>query len=407
MPQKVEFPREFPGVHYYGSEEEEAVLRVIRNRSPFRYYGASFLQEVHHLEEEFRKRLDRKYAQAVSSGTNALTAALAALGIGPGQEVLMPGFLWVSTVGTVVRAGAIPVLVEIGDSFSMSPEDLEKKITERSTLVIPVHMCGVPVNMPGILKVARKHGLRVLEDCAQSNGACLNGKQVGTFGDIGMFSFQMNKMITAGEGGMLVTDDENLYLRANAAHDLGVPWTGGMPDDSKKVHIWGAGARMSELAAAVLRAQLAKLDQIVECTRASKQRIKEQLSDLPGLKWRRVDDPSGECGAFIIAVLESDEKAAGFAARASTSGLTCNRLPDYGLHIYYNILSLVNKTSNSPDGFPWTHPMNEKSRYTYSKGALPRTDDLLERSVVLPVPSCLTEEQERSYVDLFRKAYQG
>jgi 8-amino-3,8-dideoxy-alpha-D-manno-octulosonate transaminase len=407
MGEKVQFPREFPGVHYYGKEEEEAVLRVIRHRSPFRYYGASFLQEAHHLEEEFRTRVGRKYAQALCSGTNALGAALAALEVGPGQEVLIPGFLWVSTVGTVVRAGAIPVLVEIDESFNMSPEDLKRKITKKSTVVVPVHMCGVPANMPAIMEVARKHGLRVLEDCAQTNGGSIGGKAVGTFGDIGMFSFQMNKMITAGEGGLLVTDDETLYLRANAAHDLGVPWAGEMPDDSKGIHLWGAGARMSELAAAVLRAQLTKLDAIAEHSRVSKHRIQDALLDLDGVAWRRVDDPAGECGAFMIAMFEGPDEASGFASRSNGVGLPCTYLPDYGLHVYSNILALVKKSSNSPDGFPWTHPKNTDSEYGYGKGALPETDALLARSVVLPVPSCLSREQEEEFAALFRKAWRG
>jgi dTDP-4-amino-4,6-dideoxygalactose transaminase len=405
MTPEPRFPREFPGVNYYGKEEEEAVLRVVRSRSPFRYYGASFLHEAENLENEMKARLGRRHAQAVSSGTNGLTVALSALGVGPGQEVLIPGFLWVATVTAVVRVGAIPVLVEIDDSFNMSPEDLEKKITERSQVVLPVHMCGVPVNMPAILDVTKKHGLRVLEDCAQANGGTLNDKPVGSFGDMALFSFQMNKAITAGEGGMIVTDDEQLWLRANAGHDVGVPWIGEMPDNLHEVHIWGAGSRMSELTAAVMRAQVAKLDGIVQHMRSSKIRIKERLSDLPGLGWRRVDDPAGDNGSFLIAVCESAAKAADFARKLASGGLQACHLPDNGLHIYYNIRSLVEKSSNSPDGFPWTLPANKESQYEYGKGTLPRADALIARGVVMPVHSCLSEEQEADYVKLCRQAW--
>lgn len=405
MASESRFPREFPGVNYYGKEEEEAVLRVIRSRSPFRYYGASFLHEAENLENEMKQRLGRQYAQAVSSGTNGLTVALSALGVGPGQEVLIPGFLWVATATAVVRLGAIPVLVEIDDSFNMCPEDLAKKITKRSQVVIPVHMCGLPVDMPAILDVAKKHELRVLEDCAQANGATLNGKPVGSFGDMALFSFQMNKAITAGEGGMIVTDDEQLWLRANAAHDVGVPWIGEMPDMLHEVHMWGAGSRMSELAAAVLRAQLAKLDGIVQHMRRSKTRIKEQLGDLAGLRWRRVDDPAGDNASFLMAVCESVDKAADFAKKLASGGVQACHLPDNGLHIYYNIRSLGDKSSNSPDGFPWTLPANKESQYEYGKGALPRSDELLGRAVVMPVYSSLSEEQEKDYVQLFQQAY--
>jgi dTDP-4-amino-4,6-dideoxygalactose transaminase len=407
MTEKLVLPREFPGVHYYSTEEEEAVLRVIQSKSPFRYYGAAFLEEANHLEDEFRERLGRQYAQVVSSGTNGLAAAMAALGIGPGQEVLVPGFLWVSTVSPIVRAGAIPVLVEIDDSFTMCPRDAEEKITERTTLIVPVHMCGVPTNMPAIMEIARRHGLRVLEDCAQSNGASLHGKQTGSFADIAMFSFQMNKAITAGEGGILVTDDEELALRCNAAHDVGVPWVDNMPDDQHRIHLWGMGSRMSELAAAVIRAQLSKLDRIIEHMRVSKHRIKECLSDLKGITWRRVDDPKGDGGAFLIARFESEENAISFSRYARKLMLPCTYLPEYGLHVYYNIQALVQKSSNCPDGFPWSHPANRECQPDYVKGTLPQTDRLLERSILLPVPSCLTKEQEDQYASAFREAYEA
>ncbi len=402
---RIQLPREFPGVHYYGPEEEAAVDRVIRERSPFRYYGANFLAEADSLEKEFAARLGRKYAQAVSSCTNALASSMAAFGIGPGQEVLVPGFFWIATVAAIVRAGAVPVLVEIDDSYTMDPADLGGKITPKSELIIPVHMCGVPSNMPAIMNVARRSGVPVLEDCAQANGATLGGQAVGTFSEMAVFSFQMNKNITAGEGGMIVTDDERLYLRANAAHDLGVPWVDGMPVQGSEHAMWGAGARMSEIGAAVVRAQLGKLDTIVANMRASKYRIREALSDLKGIRWRRVDDPAGDSGPFIIAMLADADAAKRLAAECNDRGLTCSHLPDYGLHVYYNVKALVEQRSNAADGWPWTHPANATLLRRYERGSLPRTDALLAHGVVLPVPSRLTREQEDEYIAVFRQAY--
>jgi 8-amino-3,8-dideoxy-alpha-D-manno-octulosonate transaminase len=399
------FPREFPGVHYYGKEEEEAALAVIRARSPFRYYGANFLAEADALEKEFAGWLGRRHAQAVSSCTNALVTAMAALEVGPGQEVLVPGFFWVSTVGAIVRAGAIPVLVEVDDSFTMDPEDLRRKITPHSRLVLPVHMCGIPANMPAILEVAREHRLAVLEDCAQALGAKLHGQASGTTGDVAVFSFQMNKNITAGEGGMLVTDDQRLFLRANAAHDIGVPWEKGMPFDAADYVLWGAGARMSELSAAVVRVQLGKLNAITSHMRDSKWRIRGSLQDLPGVTWRRVDDPAGDSGPFLIASFGSADQAARFAEECGRRSLSCGYLAHYGLHVYYNVRALVEHRSNSPDGFPWTHPANVPLLRNYGPGALPRTDELLSRSVGLPIPSCLTPEQETDFITLFREAH--
>ncbi len=403
MSQKAKFPREFPGVHYYGIEEEEAVLRVIRQRSPFRYYGANFLAEADSLEREFAARLGRKHAQAVASCTNGLYSSMAALGIGPGQEVLVPGFFWVATVSAIVRAGAIPVLVECDDSFTMDPADLEARITPRSKLIVPIHMCGVPCDMPAIMAVAKRHGVRVLEDCAQANGATLNGQKVGTFGDMAVFSFQMNKNITAGEGGIIVTDDETLFLRANAAHDLGVPWVGGMPVQDSNHALWGAGARMSEIGAAVVRAQLPKLDTIVTAMRSSKYRIREALKDIRGIRWRRVADPKGDSGPFIIARFETPAIAERVACECSQRGLTCAYMPNYGLHVYYNVKALVERRSNAADGWPWTHPSNAPLVRQYGRGTLPKTDEFLAHGVSLPVPSLMTLEQEREYVALFRE----
>jgi dTDP-4-amino-4,6-dideoxygalactose transaminase len=392
-------------VHYYGPEEEAAVLRVIRERSPFRYYGANFLAEADSLEREFAERLGRTYAQAVSSCTNALGCSMAAFGIGPGQEVLVPGFFWVATVGAIVRSGAIPVLVEIDDSFTMDPANLEAKLTDNSKLIVPVHMCGVPSDMPGIMAIAQKRGVPVLEDCAQANGASLNGRQVGTFGEMAVFSFQMNKNITAGEGGMILTDDETLFLRANAAHDLGVPWVEGLPVQDSEHAMWGAGARMTEIGAAVVRAQLKKLDTIVANMRGSKHRIRDGLSDLKGFTWRRIDDPAGDSGPFIVVTFEDEGIAKRFAQQAADRGVTCSHMPDYGLHVYYNVKALVERRSNATDGWPWTHPANEPLTRDYAKGCLPKTDALLARSVVLAVPSRLSETQEEQYIAAFRDAH--
>jgi len=398
------FPREFPGVHYMGPEEREAVLRVIEKRSLFRYYGPEPPSEVASLEREFAQLIGRKYAQAVASGTSALSTALAALGVGPGQEVLIPGFLWVATVSAVVRTGAIPVLVEIDDTFGMDPSDLEAKITRRSRLAIPIHMCGTPADMPRILDVARRYGLRVLEDCAQGNGARIGNRPVGSFGDMAIFSFQLNKNMTSGEGGIVLTDDETLARRANAAHDLGVPWIDGTADYAGPLAMWGQGTRMGELAAAVARAQLPKLPLIIRGMREAKARIRDAVADRREISWRGLANREGDTGSFLLPALPDEVKAQRLANELAARGITASWLRMYGLHIYSNIRALVEKRSNSPDGFPWTHPANSGSQYDYGPGALPRTDDLFVRGVVVAVPSRLTEEDERAFIAAFRDA---
>jgi dTDP-4-amino-4,6-dideoxygalactose transaminase len=201
-------PLEFPGIHHMDEEEINAALRVLRSRSPFRYYGIDLQGEVQAFETEFASFLGIAHCLAVNSGTGALITALAALGVGPGQEVIVPAYMWVSVVAAVVNLGAIPVLADINDTFCLDPAAVEAKITPRTTGVIVVHMSGAPADIEAIREITRNRGLFLLEDCAQSAGGSIHGKKVGTFGDMAIFSFQMNKNMTSGEGGCVVTNDE-------------------------------------------------------------------------------------------------------------------------------------------------------------------------------------------------------
>ena len=267
---KMSWPEPFPGVHWVDQQEEEAVREVLRGGAFFRYYGKSQPRFVEQFEATAREFYGSKYALAVNSGTGALMTAMNALGIGPGCEVIVPAFFWVATVGAVVQANAIPVLCEVDDSLTMDPSDLERKITSRTRLIVPVHMAGAPCNMRSILAIADKQRIPVLEDCAQANGGEFQGRKLGTFGRIGMFSLQLNKNATAGEGGLLVTDDALLYERCVSAHDLGIPWVGSSPCQTGLPSLtWGLGRRISVLCGAVASVQLAKLPQIVAHMRAS------------------------------------------------------------------------------------------------------------------------------------------
>ena len=194
-------PLEFPGIHHMGEEELEAAMRPLKGRSHFRYYGIDLRHEVDEFESEFASFLGVKHALAVSSGTGALQTALSALGVGPGQELIVPAYMWVSVAAAVVNQGAIPVLADINDTFCMDPAQLERQITERTSGVIVVHMSGAPADIKPLRDIVRKRGLFLLEDCAQCNGGAVEGQKVGTFGDMATFSFQMNKNMTSGEGG--------------------------------------------------------------------------------------------------------------------------------------------------------------------------------------------------------------
>ncbi|HXW93788.1 MAG TPA: aminotransferase class I/II-fold pyridoxal phosphate-dependent enzyme, partial [Terriglobales bacterium] len=254
-------PLEFPGMHYLDEREIEAVVRVLKSRSLFRYYGIDLQGEVAAFEGEFADFIGVKHALAVSSGSAALQTALSALGVGPGQEVIVPAYLWVAVVAAVINLGAIPVLSEIDDTFTLDPRDVENHITPRTSGMIAVHMSGAPANLPALVEIARQRRLFLLEDCAQCAGGSIGGKKVGSFGDMGIFSFQMNKNMSSGEGGCVVTNDQRLYQRAVAAHDNGYARdeSGRAIFDNLDLCLWGRGCRLDEVRGAILRVQLEKL----------------------------------------------------------------------------------------------------------------------------------------------------
>ena len=405
-------PLEFPGVHYMDNEEVDAVVRLLRSRSLFRYYGVDLQKEVEAFEAEFASFLGTAHAVAVSSGTGALHTALSALGLGPGQEVIVPAYMWVSVIAAVVNHGAIPVLADIDETFCLDPLDLEKRITPRTKGIVMVHMSGAPGDVKAVQRIARQHGLWLLEDCAQCNGGSFQGQKVGTFGDMAVFSFQMNKNMSAGEGGCVATSNKRLWQRAFACHDLGYARDeqGRLIFDNSDLCLWGKGYRLDELRGAVLRVQLKKLPRIIAAMRRSKYRIREALGRLPGVQLRKIIDPAGDTGCFLITTYADAQRAqrVNRALRAEgivtfPQGVSNVVMTDWGLHLYTNNVSLVDKTSVDGRGFPWKLTENQSSAQNYRKGTCPHADSLFERSVLLPIPSCLTEKDESEIIRAFEK----
>jgi 8-amino-3,8-dideoxy-alpha-D-manno-octulosonate transaminase len=405
-------PLEFPGIHHMGQEEIDAAVRVLKSRSPFRYYGIDLQGEVEAFEKEFAEFLGIAHCLALNSGTGALHLALAALGVGPGQEVILPAYMWVSVAAAIVNLGAIPVLADIDDTFCIDPAAIEAQVTPRTTAVIAVHMSGAPANIKEILKVARKHRLFLVEDCAQCNGGSVDGKKVGTFGDMAIYSFQMNKNMTSGEGGAIVTNDQRLYNRAVACHDTGYARdsAGRAILDDLDLCLWGRGYRIDEIRAAILRVQLKKLPAIIGRMHDSKYRIRKALEKRPELKFRKIVDPAGDTGCFLITTFSSPQAAldVNAALRAEgivtfPQGLSNVVMTQWGLHIYYNILSLINKTGTDKKNSPWSLAENAQSRHEYKKGTCPYADSLFESSILISIPSCLTEQDEQDIIDAFNK----
>jgi dTDP-4-amino-4,6-dideoxygalactose transaminase len=405
-------PLEFPGMHYVDDAELEAVTRVLKSRSLFRYYGINLLGEAEEFEKEFAEFIGVKYAVAVTSGAGALHCALSALGVGPGQEVIVPAYMWVAVIAAVVNLGAIPVLADIDDTFGLDPADVERRITPRTTGIIVVHMSGAPANAQAILEVARKHKLFLVEDCAQCAGGSVGGKKVGSFGDMGIFSFQMNKNMSSGEGGCVVTNDMRLYQRAVASQDNGYARdeSGRAIYDNLDLCLWGRGYRLDELRAAILRVQLKKLPATIGHMKHSKYRIRRALEEFSQIRPRRIVDANGDTSCFMILTLKSASEArrVNQALRAegivtSPQGVTNVVMTDWGLHIYFNNVSLLKKTSIDGKGFPWNLEQNRDSKTEYAKGACPVADGLFERSILFTIPSNLTTADEDDLIRAFRK----
>ncbi len=409
-------PLEFPGVHQMDDEEVEAVDRVVQSRSLFRYYGVDLQSEVESFESEFAKFIGARHALAVSSGTAALSVALSALGVGPGQEVIIPAYLWVSVAAAIVNRGAIPVLADIDNTFCLDSKSIEEKIGPKTTGIIVIHMSGAPADIEAIQEVARRRKVFLLEDCAQCLGGSVNGQRVGTFGDMATFSFQMNKNMTSGEGGCVVTNDSRLYNRAFACHDLGYARDdkGRLNLSDPDLFLWGQGCRLDEIRGSILRVQLSKLPKITGNMHRSKYRIRKELEKLPKIQLRKIVDADGDTGPFLITTY-ADARTAQHVNKALRAegivtegqGISNIMMTEWGLHLYYNIASLVNRTSVDQRGFPWELAENAGLRIQYEKGTCPVADDLFERSILLAIPSSLTERDEDDIILAFEKVYKA
>ena len=364
-----------PGSYVFGAEEKKELMDVIENANLFRYGTPGvdgFQGKVALFEKEMAERLGHKHIVATSSGTGSLMCCLAALGIGMGDEVIVPGYTFIASISTIVLMNAIPVLAEVDESLTLDPTKLEALITPKTKAIVPVHMLGNPCDMDAIMAIAKKHNLYVIEDCCQAVGASYKGKRVGTIGHMGAYSLNVFKTITTGDGGFVGTSDENLYERAFGFHDQGhKPSRMGVEVGNRS--IVGMNMRMNELSGAVAVAQGRKLDKVLETLRAKKAMLKAQLQGIPGVGFRRVND-EGECATLLTLLFETKEKAAKFCEIMGTAPIA-----NSGWHVYNNMEQILAKKS-------WTenHPF-PRSDAKYHKHMLPQTDDILERAVNISV----------------------
>jgi len=326
-------PGPYPGALLIGREEERAVLEVLRSKSLFRYYGPDVLGKSAEFERRFSARIGSRHALAVNSGTSALKCALFAAGVGPGDDVLVPSFSYVATADVVLALGVRPIFIEIDDSMTLDPLDLRRKLSlhtgTKPKAICVVHLFGVAADMDPILAIGAEYGIPVIEDCAQSCGAMYRGKTVGQLGAAGIFSFQLNKVITAGEGGAIVTDDPVLFDRAVRLHDHG----NHRGNESAGAPIIGEGLRVGELTAAILLAQLGRLDDILSRMRIAKRWLVERLGDVPGLQLTRIPDPEGDAGVSLTFFTESAERTSRVVEALNAEGIRVLR--QYGGKLLY------------------------------------------------------------------------
>ena len=319
-----------PGAGYVGKEEIDAVVNVLKAKSMYRFYGPNFQNITAQFEQDLIGYFGRKYSLALTSGTAALHTVLVGMGIGPGDEVIIPTYAWVSCPDAVVAAGATPVLADVDDSLTLDPADVERRITNRTKAIMAVHIRGTPCDLDGLLKVGKDYGIDVLEDVAQAAGATYKGKKLGTYGRAASYSFQLNKMISAGEGGAILTDDKLVYQRSVMFHDVGTPYRS-WEDKSLKFDFEpfpGVNYRMNEISAAILKEQLKKIDWIIKDIKKNKAKIKKGISDIDAITFRRINDP-GEAGISLVFFTETPQQALMFkkALRAENIWTTSGSYP--------------------------------------------------------------------------------
>lgn len=395
----------FWGPEFYDEKELGQLHDVHGSRSPFRWYGPGkqMPPKVATFEKEFAAHMGTRFALAVTSGTAALETALGALQIGPGDEVILPAWTWHSCFNAIVLAGALPVFAEIDESFNIDPDDIESKITPRTKVIMAVHLQGNPCNLERVMAIAAKHNLKVLEDCAQSVGASYQGRKLGSIGHIGIYSLQLNKTITAGEGGAVATSDPVLFERAARYHDLGTLRAFHQEVIGKPQLEWFIAPhfRMDEFRGGVLLAQLRKLDSIVSAVRANARRVYRGIEDLPGLRLRTLPDPDGELGSGVFLGFSTKPQRDRFMEAMEKENVPAN--PPAGSAILPIFPHIENKVTVHPNWPSFTSERGKAIRY--GKECCPRTIDILNRFAGVSMDPKFTEQDTRDAVAAIRKVY--
>jgi dTDP-4-amino-4,6-dideoxygalactose transaminase len=372
-----------------GQNEIDAVGRAIMSRDFFKINNSG--KEVYNFEAEWKQLTGARYALAMTSGFAALSSALIGMGIGPGDEVIVPAYTYIASALAVTAVGAIPVIAEVDETLTIDPKDVEKKISRYTKAVMPVYIQGFPADLESLLALQKKYGFRILEDACQADGGTYRGRFLGTIGDAGAYSFNYFKVITSGEGGMVTTNDRTIYERALIYHDASaVAFFGDQLSGIEEPLFGGTEFRISDIIGAILREQLKRMPGILSDLRRNRSMLAEKLAALGGAGSEYTFAPShdidGDCGTTLALRFETDKDCRAFASRVMEKGLYVTIPIDTGKHVYTNWTQIMEKRGAfHPAMDPFRMEANKDLNHNYTLDMCPRTLDLLSRTAYIGI----------------------
>jgi Predicted pyridoxal phosphate-dependent enzyme apparently involved in regulation of cell wall biogenesis len=372
-----------------GQEEIDAVARTILSKDFFKINGSG--KEVLRFEEEWKAAVGSEYAITMTSGFAALSSALIGMGVGPGDEVIVPGYTYIASALAVTAVGAIPVIAEIDDTMTIDIADAENKISSHTKVIMPVHIQGFPCDMDGIKALSEKYSLKILEDACQADGGMYHGRFLGTIGDAGAYSFNFFKIITAGEGGALVTNDRSIFERALIYHDAGaVAFFGDQLNGITQPLFGGTEFRVSDITGAILREQLKRMPSLLADLRKNRETLAEMIHD--SVEIAPSHDICGDCGTTLTLRFGSSDECRKFTGRCAESGIGLTVPIDTGKHVYTNWTQIMQKRGAlHPQMDPFKMEANRGLQMDYTADMCPHTLDLLGRTAYLSILPNWTE----------------
>jgi 8-amino-3,8-dideoxy-alpha-D-manno-octulosonate transaminase len=401
---KHPLPPMYPGGMRMDAAEEAAVLQVLRSKRLFRHYGPhSGGSKVEEFEKAFTAQVGSSHGVAVSSGSAALVCGLSALGVGPGDEVIVPAYAWIALPAAVMTVGAAPIVAEIDPSLTLDVADVGRKITSRTKVIVPVHMRGAPSRMKAITELAGRRGIRVMEDAAQAIGGCFGKQYLGSIGDCGAFSFQFNKIITCGEGGFVVAKDKEIFGRAAMYHDVSGGLWRNVSEDKLLV---GMNVRMSELHGALMLVQLRRLQGLLADMRQRKAKLKRAIEPMAirkGVTLRTIHDEDGDTGISLVFFAPTADRAARIVGALRAEGANAYAIYDparVDRHVYSFWTPVLEKRRWSENGGPWRW---HDGPLHYGRDMCAESLALLGRAVHLDVSPDLSQTQVEELGDAINK----